>query len=210
MSLPSRPRWNTRHDRARTRHGQRLGGGVVTAQAPLRGARGPLPAWLHNLKRLADLNGWDSLSYRQIGAGDGYLFTRGLVEVDVRASRKGRITHAIRTCPGDPAIAPDAGRGNAVKAWLTEPSLTTDHRVRFTRVRRTVAGSIKLVTHDSCRRCGGPITNNPLTQTAADLTSWVHLHHRDWTDNTHPAEPIGGSVTADDQPAPWRIAGVPQ
>lgn len=192
-------------------HDQRRGGGGVTAPATQRGTGRPLPLWLRNLQRLADLNGWDSLSYRQIGAGDGYLFTRGLVEVDVRASRKGRITHAIRTSPGRPAITPDAGRGNAVKAWLTEMPPTTDHLTRFTRARRTITGGFKLVTHDSCRRCGGTITNNPLTQAAAaGLDAWVHLHHSDWTDNIHPAEPAGGPVTADDQPAPWRIAGVPQ
>lgn len=185
------------------------GGGLVTATRTARAGR-PLPAWLRNLSRLADTNGWDSLSYRVLGAGDGYLFTRGMVEIDIRANDAGRISRAIWTSPGRPALDPRVGRGEAARTWLTDPPLTSEQPRRFTRVHRALTGGINLVTYDDCRHCGGRITNSPLIRRPGDTNTWVHLHDEDWVDDVHHATPAGGLVTDADQPGPWLIAGAPR
>lgn len=173
------------------------------------GARRPQPAWLRDLQRLADRNGWDSLSYRLIGAGDGYLFTRGVVEIDIRANDAGRISRAILTSPGRPATDQRVGRGEAAKGWLIDPPVTSDQITRFTRVHRGIIGMYDLVTYDNCTHCSGRITNNALTRRPGDTDKWVHLFDEDWVDDVHPATPAGGPVTDADQPGPWRIAGPP-
>ncbi len=174
------------------------------------GTRRPLPAWLRDLNRLADRQGWDSLSYRLLGAGDGSLFTRGVVEIDVRANDAGRISCAVWTSPGRPVIDQRVGRGEAAKDWLSDPPVTSDQHRRFTRVHRSMTGGFDLITYDDCRHCGGRITNNALTRRPGDTDKWVHLHDADWVDNVHPATPAGGPVTDADQPGPWLIAGDPR
>ncbi|MGD9622292.1 MAG: hypothetical protein AB7G47_19885 [Mycolicibacterium sp.] len=171
--------------------------------------RGPIPPRLRELDRLAQTHGWDSMSFRQLGAAhDGYLFTRAGVEVDVRANRDGKIVRAVRTAPAEPPSDPAAGHFQTVKTWLTAtPRPATGDPARFTRVRRGPFGGIELTTHDSCRQCHGPITNRSIL---GPSNRWVHLHDSDWADNVHHAVPVGGAITSNDQPGPWLVAGDPR
>lgn len=167
---------------------------------------------LRELARLADTHYWDSVSLRLIGSEyTGYLFTRGLTEVEVRATAQVRIVRAVRTSPAQPDADPTTGRFEAVASWLTAPRESLPAGIeRRTRVRRSMGGSMLLVTTDICSSCGGPVNNAPVTRTYADDTDrWVHVRDADWVDNVHHARPVGGLVTDDDQPGPWRVAGRP-
>lgn len=172
----------------------------------------PKSTRLRELARLADTHYWDSVSLRLIGSEyAGYLFTRGLTEVEVRATTQGRIVRAVRTSPGQPDADPTAGRFEAVASWLSAPPEPLPAGIdRRTRVHRSMSGSMLLVTTDTCAQCGGPVHNAPLTRSYADDNDrWVHVHDADWVDNVHHARPAGGPVTDHDQPGPWRIAGRP-
>lgn len=172
----------------------------------------PKATRLRELSRLADTNAWDSVSLRLIGSEyAGYLFTRGLTEVEVRATVQGRIVRAVRTSPAEPDADPPTGRFEAAASWLTAPPAPLPAEiVRRTRVHRSIGGSMFLVTTDICAQCGGPINNAPVTRTHADDNDrWVHVYDADWVDNVHHARPVGGPVTDHDQPGPWRIAGRP-
>lgn len=177
-------------------------------KAAMNAPRAPISPRLRHLDRLAQIHGWDSLSLRYFGREhDGYLFTRGLVEVEVRSNDEGRIVRAVRTAPGEPSSDPHSGRFGAASDWLRAATTLPPLVTRFTRVHRRVDGRAQLVTHDRCQLCDGPISNNTVSRRPGDTDTWIHQHQEDWANNIHHATPAGGPVTANDQPGPWLIAG---
>ncbi len=140
----------------------------------------------------------------------GYLFTRGRVEVDVRADDN-RLAQAVRTLPDTEPLEVSTGCFDAVRSWLFEAAPSAVPVARFTRARRALLGSgAELVTHDECQHCGGPICNGALTRRSGDTEAWVHLRNEDWADDVHPAVPAGGPITGRDLPGPWLVAGDPR
>lgn len=171
----------------------------------------PIPKRLRELDRTAQSHGWDTMPLRLFHAcAVGYLFTRGRVEVEVRADAN-RLARAVRTAPDAEHLDVITGCFEAAMDWLSEVAPPAGHATRFTRARRALLGSgAELITHDMCLHCRGPISNGAIHRRAGDTEAWVHLRDEDWAADVHPAAPAGGPVTERDVPGPWLVAGDPR
>lgn len=171
----------------------------------------PIPNRLRELDRTAQSHGWDTMPLRLFHASAvGYLFTRGRVEVDVRADAN-RIVRAVRTAPNAEPLDVITSCFEAAKDWLSETAPPVRQATRFTRARRALFGSgAELITHDICLHCRGPISNGAIHRRAGDTEAWVHLRDEDWASDVHPAAPAGGPITGLDLPGAWLVAGDPR